>query len=157
MEKIVETAASCVAAAALAGCAVYVIEQLLPQGRLRECVRLIGSAVIGIIVLACARDAANILTEIKTGENTAVIMSRQADMGLEKGITIQIHNQAGFGNADVTVRVANGQAEGVIICAKSEDNDDVISFEARKEALVRMLKMLYSVKEENIVIKRDWL
>ena len=115
MERFVETAASCVAAAALAGCAVYVIEQLLPQGRLRECVRLIGSAVIGIIVLACARDAANILTEIKTGENTAVIMSRQADMGLEKGITIQIHNQAGFGNADVTVRVANGQAEGVII------------------------------------------
>ena len=43
-----------------------VMEQLLPQGRLRECVRLIGSAVIGIIVLACARDAANILTEIKT-------------------------------------------------------------------------------------------
>ena len=73
MERFVETAASCVAAAALAGCAVYVIEQLLPQGRLRECVRLIGSAVIGIIVLACARDAANILTEIKTGENTAVI------------------------------------------------------------------------------------
>ncbi|UKI20025.1 MAG: hypothetical protein L6V89_02185 [Oscillospiraceae bacterium] len=42
------------AAAALAGCAVYVIEQLLPQGRLRECVRLIGSAVMGIIVLTCA-------------------------------------------------------------------------------------------------------
>ena len=45
----------------------------------------------------------------------------------------------------------------MIICAKIEDNDDVISFEARKEALVRMLKMLYSVKEENIVITRDWL
>lgn len=147
--KTTKTVISCVLAITLASVILYLLKSVLPEGHIKSALRFIYGVLLTLLIILPIINIKDTMPQSLTPE--------LPDLGqsMAQGAEIQIRQMKGFKNAQITVGAEDGRIVRVYILAKRSDSGNLIEFEQNKKALVRLMKVLYKLDENMIVIEPD--